>query len=117
MPRILVVDDEPDVLFLMKTILGRAGHEVAMATNGAQGLEAAKQALPDLVITDLMMPVMDGRQMIARMKDDDDLANIPVIVVSAVPEEGLGADAVLRKPFGSDELLAAVERAIVPSPS
>jgi CheY-like chemotaxis protein len=96
---ILVIDDEPDLRFLIRRILERAGHEVVEAGHGAAGLEAVKRSPPDLVITDMMMPVMDGAELIVQLRSDPATASIPIMAVSADPQRAAAADAVLRKPF------------------
>jgi len=68
--RILIVDDEPDIRFMMRLILESAGHKVTDARHGAAGLESVKSAPPDLVITDVMMPTMDGLEFIERLRSN-----------------------------------------------
>jgi CheY-like chemotaxis protein len=105
---ILIVDDEPDLRFLLRTILEHAKHTVVEASHGEQALERAHQRVPELVMTDLMMPVMDGKELIRRMKEDPSLRDIPIVLVTAVPEPAAGADAIVRKPFGPSEILSKV---------
>jgi CheY-like chemotaxis protein len=106
--KVLIVDDEPDVLFLLRTILTRAGHEVSEAPNGAQALERIQESHPEVLVTDLMMPVMDGRELIRRLREDPTFSRTPVILVSAFPDEQAGADVVLRKPFRANELIESL---------
>ena len=82
---ILVVDDESNMRFLIRMILEHAGYEVVEAAHGAAALERAKQSPPDLVVTDLMMPVMNGRELIERLRAEPETAGIPIVVVSANP--------------------------------
>jgi len=103
--KVLIVDDEPDVLFLLRTILQRAGHEVTEAPNGAQALERMREGHQEILVTDLMMPVMDGRELIRHLRNNPETAKTPVILVSAFPDEHAGADVVLRKPFRANELI------------
>jgi CheY-like chemotaxis protein len=112
MSRVLVVDDEPSLLFLHRTTLESAGHQVVEASNGGEALERIREAMPDLVVSDLMMPVMDGRELIRRLRADAATRVIPVIIVSAVvaSEEIVEADAALTKPCDPDKLLALVDR-------
>jgi CheY-like chemotaxis protein/two-component sensor histidine kinase len=105
---ILVVDDEPDMRFLLRIFLGPMNKEIVEATNGAAGLEKVRELMPGLIITDLMMPVMDGQELIRRVRAESDTAKIPVLLLSANPDGTVGADAVLRKPFGQVELLQQV---------
>lgn len=105
MARILIVDDEPDLRFLHKLIFKDAGHEVAVASDGAAALEWVKNERPDLVVTDIMMPVMDGNQLIRSLRSDPETASIPILAVSANPDVVEGADAVLRKGSGTARIL------------
>jgi CheY-like chemotaxis protein len=109
---ILIVDDEPDIRFLMRLIFEAAGHEVTEARNGAAGLKSVTARQPDLVTTDVMMPTMDGLEFIRRLRTDPETAAIPILVVSANSELATAANARLRKPFQPDELLVAVARLI-----
>lgn len=109
MSRILIVDDEPNMRFLVRVTLERAGHVVLEAHHGAAALELVGEAPPDLVITDLMMPVMGGRALIDRLRSNPATASIPIIVLSANGSLQVGdADRALNKPFDLDELLANV---------
>jgi len=103
---ILIVDDEPDVRFLLKMVFEAAGHRILQAHHGAVALEQLEEARPDLVVTDLMMPVLDGPALIQRLRSDPDTAAIPILVLSS--HNGLvpGADAALAKPFRPHEVLA-----------
>jgi CheY-like chemotaxis protein len=107
--RILVVDDESNMRFLIRMTLEDAGYEVIEAMHGAAALERAKESTPDVVVTDLMMPVLNGRDLIERLRAQPETAAIPIVVVSANPG-GVAdtADAVLGKPFAPDALLEAV---------
>ena len=82
MSTILVVDDEPDQRFLLRRIFERAGHEVSDASNGAAALQAVRASAPDLVVTDVMMPVMDGVELIRCLRGDPATADIPVLAAS-----------------------------------
>jgi CheY-like chemotaxis protein len=114
MAKILVIDDEPPVRRLIQLMLGRDGHEVAEAADGAEGLALIGQDPPDIVITDILMPNKEGIETIREMRR---LApGLPILVISGNPESALylemakllGAHAALAKPFRSAELLAAV---------
>jgi CheY-like chemotaxis protein len=105
--RILVVDDEPDLRFLLRRIFEQAGHAVADAGNGAAALEAAHLSTPDLVVTDMMMPVMGGAELIRRLRADPVTVHIPILAVTGDPQVAGGADAVLSKPYKPQQLLAA----------
>jgi CheY-like chemotaxis protein len=103
----LVVDDEPDLRYILRRVLERAGQEVAECGNGATALQAAQRSPPDLVVTDMMMPVMDGAELIRRLRGDPVTAQIPILAVTGDAHLANGADAVLAKPWTSQELLAA----------
>jgi CheY-like chemotaxis protein len=108
MARILVVDDEPDERFLVGRTLKREGHEVTVAENGAAGLKAAQDWSPDLVVTDVMMPVMGGVEFIRRLRGDPATAAIPILAASGDPQLAEGADAVLKKPYDDNRLVEIV---------
>lgn len=108
---ILVVEDEYGIAKLLEEVLEEEGYRVLLASNGQQGLDKATETRPDLVITDLMMPVMDGAALIQALTTHPDLSGIPIILMSAVPEEGAskrcsGYASFLRKPF---KIMAVVD--------
>jgi two-component system chemotaxis response regulator CheY len=106
--RVLIVDDEPDIRFLLKSILEEGGYEVVEAPNGAVALAHVVESRPGLVVTDLMMPVMGGAELIARLRSDPETKSIPVVVVSAQHETSSLADGVVTKPFEPGKLLETV---------
>jgi CheY-like chemotaxis protein len=108
MARILVVDDEPDERFLVRRTLRKQGHDVTLAENGAAGLKAVQEQPPDLVVTDVMMPVMDGVEFIGRLRDDLATAGIPILAASGDTHLAGAADAVLKKPYADHDLVAIV---------
>lgn len=108
MTRVLIVDDEPDVRFILCHILEKEGYEVDVAINGAAALECVKEAHPDLVITDFMMPVMDGNELVERLRSDPDTATIPIMSLTSNPDSSVGADLVVPKFPAPSEFLAAV---------
>ena len=118
MATVLVVDDEPLIAMALEAMLKDAGHAVVTAANGRQGLERLAEApRPDLVLLDMMMPVMNGPAMLAAMADDPDLQGIPVVVLSSLPEEAVraraqGVAAMLRKPCTAEQVLDAIARAL-----
>jgi DNA-binding response OmpR family regulator len=113
-PRILVVDDEQAVADLIEVVLVGEGYTVAIARDGAQGLQLARDWNPDLILMDVMLPGVDGGTAIRRLKSDSETADIPIVAMSAgrtirrQSEELNEADAVLSKPFDIDALLAQV---------
>jgi CheY-like chemotaxis protein len=113
MALVLVVDDEFGIVKLLEEVLEDEGHQVLVATNGRQALERAAKATPALVITDFMMPVMDGAELIKAMAADEQLAKVPVILISSVPEAMIaerisGYTAFVRKPFNIFDLIDLV---------
>ena len=102
---ILVVDDEYSIAEVLEAALADAGHEVVTAANGRQGLERLRERRPDLVLLDLMMPIMDGAAMLKAMRQDPACLDIPAVVMSSLPENAVAKAAektyaaFLRKPF------------------
>jgi CheY-like chemotaxis protein len=107
--KILVVDDEPDLRFILRRIFERAGYEVADAGHGAAALESVRESLPDLVVTDMMMPVMGGSELIRRLRADPATAQIRILAVTGDGQLADAADVVLPKPYQSDQILAAAD--------
>jgi CheY-like chemotaxis protein len=108
MAKILVVDDEPDERFLVRRALRKQGHDVTVAENGAAGLRAVREETPDLVVTDMMMPVMDGAEFIGRLRANPATASIPILAASGDTQLAGAADAVLQKPYRDFDLVAIV---------
>ncbi|MDQ6879061.1 MAG: response regulator [Candidatus Dormibacteraeota bacterium] len=117
--RILIVDDDPSVRFVLRLILEAEGYEIVEAIHGEAALEVIRpNPLPDIVMTDLMMPVMGGIELIQRLRSDQRTAVIPIVVVSGNPEhaqslEASGAiAAIVSKPFTAAGLADSVRAAI-----
>ena len=108
MPRILVVDDEPDERFLLRRILEREGYEVLDASDGAAALAIVHESPPDLIMTDMMMPVMDGPELIRRLRNDPATAGIPILASTGDPALAVSADVVMSKSLPLQDLIAAV---------
>ncbi len=113
--RILVVDDEPDLVELVRHHLAREHYDVVTAADGETGLAEARRRLPDLVVLDLMLPGIDGLEVCRRLRSDPRTTHIPIVMLTAKGEEsdaviGLsqGADDYVRKPFGMKELVARI---------
>ena len=116
---VLVVEDGPYIGAMVKAALEDEGYRVRLESTGRAGLEAALEQPPAVVILDLMLPDLDGQDVLRALKDDPATASVPVIVMSAVasvlkPEERLLVEAVVRKPFELEDLLGAVQRATSP---
>jgi len=117
--RILVVDDEPHIVQILKFTLEKEGYQVFTAENGRVALDLVQQVQPHLVILDIMMPVMDGFEVCRKMREDFKMNQIPVIMLSAKGDplarvEGLegGANDFLVKPYSNDELLLRVKNVL-----
>ncbi|MFE4107310.1 hybrid sensor histidine kinase/response regulator [Almyronema epifaneia] len=112
--RILVVDDSPDNLFLVQTILEEEGYQLSFAEDGRTALQKIYQSPPSLVLLDVMMPGMNGYEVTQKIRGNADLPFIPILLVTAHEESSVvkgldtGADDFIRKPFDMDELLARV---------
>jgi len=117
---ILCVEDEPEMIDLIRLILGRRGFEVKGATGGVEGLKMVREEHPDLVLLDLMMPDMDGWEVYQQIKADEKTKDIPVIVVTAKAQSidkvlGLHiakVDDYIAKPFSPQDLLSSVEKVL-----
>lgn len=107
---VLVVDDEPDIRFLLRITLELAGYTVTEASHGAAALESMRASLPALAITDRMMPRMGGDELIGRLRADVGTMAIPIVMLTGTKGVQLGADVVLAKPFEPDELIELVAR-------
>ena len=118
--RILCIEDEPEMIDLIRLILGRRGFKVSGAAGGTAGIKAVREQLPDLVLLDLMMPDMDGWEVYQQMKAEESTRNIPVIVVTAKAQNidkvlGLHiakVDDYISKPFSPQDLMNSVEKVI-----
>ncbi|RLC92040.1 MAG: two-component system response regulator [Chloroflexi bacterium] len=117
---VVCIEDELEMIDLVKLILGRKGFDLVGAVGGREGLETVRKLKPDLVLLDLMMPDMDGWEVSQQMKADDELKDIPVIVVTAKAQSidkvlGLHiakVDDYVTKPFGPQELLQSVNKVL-----
>jgi CheY-like chemotaxis protein len=108
---ILIVDDEFGLAEMMRDMLRECGYDVALAINGRLALEALHERNVDLIITDLMMPVMDGMELASALRSNQKLREIPIILMTSLPSAPTGTDlydAVLRKPFTPDLLLTTI---------
>lgn len=111
---ILVVEDDPEIRETLKDVLEDRGYQVVTASNGRVGLDKlAEIGKPSLILLDLMMPVMNGEEFLTAVRNDERLASIPVVAVSAWPKEAMrlrgGARAFVQKPISLKRLLTIVE--------
>lgn len=116
MAKVLLIDDDPLMRRLISEFLTHHGHEVLFAQDGAFGVSLSALEFPDLIILDMMMPVMNGEEALTTLKEEPSLAGIPVLAVSANPDPALmqrildaGAVAYITKPVDLEKLLASVE--------
>jgi two-component system cell cycle response regulator len=121
MKTVLTVDDSRVARTAIVHVLSSLGHRVLEARNGREGLAVARLSRPDLVLLDVLMPVMDGRQMLAALRSDPMLRDVPVVMLTAVTGEslveacsGLGISGYLVKPVSSEKLLDMVGRVLGP---
>jgi len=119
MKKILLVDDEQDIVETLKFVLESEGYTCYCAYNGEDGLKLAKEIIPDLMILDIMMPKINGFKISRLLKYDAKYKNIPIIMLTARSQESdkqigeeTGADVYITKPFDLDEVLSTVDRLI-----
>lgn len=117
--RLLLIDDDPNLILLVKDYLEFRGYEVVTAENGREALEVLEQDVPDMIICDVMMPEMDGYSLVKHVREDPRTSWIPVLFLSAKGQsqdrvKGLntGADVYMVKPFEPEELVAQVESSL-----
>ena len=118
-PSVLLVDDDPLLLALVRHKLAARGYSVSTATDGGSGLEAARALRPDLIVLDVMMPVLDGRAVLQQIRGDPMLSKVPVVILTARAREedivdllNVGATDYLAKPFSPEELAARIARLV-----
>jgi len=116
MVKILIVDDEPDIVTALGIRMKSAGFEVITAADGMEGLDAARKQNPDLILLDIMLPKLDGYKVCRILKFDENYRHIPILMITAKVTdinkkmgEEVGADAYITKPFNSDELMAKIK--------
>ena len=121
--RVLVVDDEPDLIRILEFGLRAAGYQVDIAADGQEGLKKARELRPDIILLDLMLPKLDGYKVCRLLKFDERYRQIPIIILSARTQEGdqtlakeMGANRFITKPYEFAEILAHIE-ALLKTPS
>ncbi len=117
MARVLVIDDEQDILVLCRLNLQRAGHEVLEALDGEHGIALAREHRPDAVVLDLMLPTIDGYEVLATLVRDREAYDVALVVLTAKAREedrqrslSGGADEFVTKPFSPEDLVGVLER-------
>ena len=117
MKKILLVDDEQDIIDSLKFVLETSGFECYSADNGEDGLNLARQISPDLILLDVMMPKINGFKICRLLKYDNKYKNIPILMLTARSQEEdkligeeTGADEYITKPFDINELVAKIEK-------
>ena len=115
--KVLIVDDEPNIVTALEFLLRRSGYDVQLATNGAEALQQVDAYRPDLVLLDVMMPVKSGYEVCQTLRERPELAQMKIVMLSAKGSEAeinkgmsLGADLYITKPFSTQELVAAINR-------
>ena len=109
-PTVMVVDDEPDMRYMLAAALEGAGYAVVEAAHGEAALELVRRSPPQIVLTDRMMPRMNGDELIERLRADEATKAIPIVIISGTQGAPGGADAMMGKPVDVDELLALIDR-------
>jgi DNA-binding response OmpR family regulator len=116
-PLVLVADDDPLLRAILEHKLSTAGYDIILVEDGRAALEAACRFRPALIVLDSMMPIMDGVEVLRRLKADEDLCSLPVVMLTALKRQDdivnalkLGAADYLPKPFNPDELIARLSR-------
>lgn len=117
--RLLLIDDDPNLILLVKDYLEFRGYEVITAENGREALEVLEQEIPDMIICDVMMPEMDGYAFVNQVRQDERTSWIPILFLSAKGQSqdkikglNIGADVYMVKPFEPEELVAQVEASL-----
>jgi DNA-binding response OmpR family regulator len=115
--KVLIADDEPNIVTALEFLLGRAGYEVRTAANGDEALALLESFAPDLVLIDIMMPGKSGYEVCQRIRERPEWRHVKIVMVSAKGRDAeiskgmsLGADLYVTKPFSTQELIAAVDR-------
>jgi CheY-like chemotaxis protein len=121
---VLVADDDEDILTLVGVRLERAGYDVMTAKDGVEALEVVEGRTPDVAVVDVMMPRMDGHELVRRLRERPETAAIPILVLTAAVQDRVaeasaeaGADAHMRKPFSARDLVAKLEEMLSSPPS
>ncbi len=119
--KVLIVDDEPNILTALEFLFKRSGYEVRLARDGGEALREADAWRPDVMLLDIMMPVKNGYEVCQTVRERPELAGVRIVMLSAKGSEAeinkglsLGADRYVTKPFSTQELLATIDRLFEP---
>jgi len=119
MPRILIVDDEPNIVLALELLMKREGYEIQSVSDGEKAVEAAGQFRPDLILLDVMLPRMDGYEVCQRIRADASLKGVVIVMLTAKGREvemekglALGADLYITKPFSTREVVRKVKEVL-----
>jgi CheY-like chemotaxis protein len=115
--KVLIVEDDQSLRVVIRMILENAGHEVAEARNGRAALESIESGMPDVILADMRMPIMNGVELVGHIRANPRTASIPVVLMSGLLTDSDGssvADAIVAKPFEPADLLGAITRLIGP---
>ena len=121
MKKILIIDDDKLLINLLKRKLSNAGYEVIIATNGEEGIKKIREIIPDLILLDITMPVMNGYEVIEQMSKEDNIKNIPLVVISnsgepveieRIKKSEIVKDWIVKINFDIDEVLAIIKKYI-----
>ena len=122
--RVLLAEDEPNIVESLTFILERSGFDVSVTTTGREALEQAQSAIPDILILDVMLPEMDGYEVLRRLRADTRTTALPVLMLTAKGQRedretaiACGADMFITKPFVNSELIAAVQELAAGEPA
>ena len=123
MPRILIVDDEPNIVLALELLMKKEGYEVHSVDDGEKAFHAVHDLRPDLVLLDIMMPKMDGYEVCQRIRSDASLMNVRIVMLTAKGREvekekglALGVDSYITKPFSTREVVAKVKELLTVMP-
>lgn len=115
--KVLIVDDEPNIVTALEFLLQRSGYEVQVATNGQEALAALERDTPDVVLLDVMMPLKSGYEVCQRMRERPEWRQVKIVMLSAKGREAevskglaVGADLYVTKPFSTRELIEQIDR-------
>jgi DNA-binding response OmpR family regulator len=115
--RVLIAEDEPNIVESLTFILERSGFEVGVTTTGRQALEEARATMPDILILDVMLPEMDGYEVLRRLRAEERTKTLPILMLTAKGQRedretaiSCGADMFVTKPFVNSDLIAAVKK-------